>query len=148
MLLNYIEAFQSLNPNTTKEDGEKPYKPALLLAVLDNIETAQITNNQIHYTPDLIASFRHYHEKLGATMSYKLRQFVYAFFHLRGEGFWQLKPNPGVDLEASELKIDSFTKLQDAVAYARLDLNLWKLLEAYKTRAILRSTLLAAYSPK
>jgi len=146
MLLNYVEAFRLLNVNATIEQGRKPYKPALLLAVIDGIETGQIQNNQIIITPELIASFRVHREKLGATTPYESRNFAYPFFHLRGEGFWQLKEKPGMQIKInSSNSISGLNHLREVIAYARLDLNLWELLKTEKSRNILRNTLLAKY---
>ncbi|GAA3935682.1 hypothetical protein GCM10022406_20030 [Hymenobacter algoricola] len=146
MLLNYVEVFRSLNVNATAKLGPKPYKPALLLAVIAEIEAGRIRNNQIIITPELIASFREYRQKLGATSGFQVRNFIYPFFHLRGEGFWRLQEKPGMKLpETSASYVGGLKQLQDTVAYARLDLNLWHLLQQEKTRIILRNELLAKY---
>ena len=147
MLLNYVEAFRSLNPNTTKDEGDKPYKPALLLAVIEGVEEEAISKNQIFITPELIASFRKYHKLLNAVAPYQLRHFVYPFVYLQGERFWQLRDEHGqIVVLTSADAITSMKQLQKSMAYARLDLNLWNLLQTENTRTILRNALIAKYA--
>ena len=144
MLLNYVEAFQSLNVNSPGKQERKPYKPALLLAVIDGIEAGRIQNNQIIITQELIDSFTSNCEKLGVTTPYRSRNLAYPFFHLKTEGFWRLQEKPGMKIVVtSSNSISGLKHLQEVVAYARLDLSLWDLFKADKSRNILRNALLA-----
>ncbi|GAA3935662.1 hypothetical protein [Hymenobacter algoricola] len=53
----YLTRFRKLK--TSRLGGqEAPYKPALLLAVLEGIEDGSMLNNQIIITPELLAAFQ------------------------------------------------------------------------------------------
>jgi len=146
MFFNYIDYFKSLRPNNSNGE-QKPYKPALLLAVIEGIETGDIQHNRIYITPELIAAFRKYRELLGASKLYQLRHFVYPFYHLKSEAFWQLKTKPGQTIVTNSANsISGMKPLRDALDYARLDLNLWDLLNKPSSRNILRDVLLGTYT--
>jgi hypothetical protein len=53
-----IHRFTHLRVARSRQHGEAPYKPALLLAVLDGIEDGSIRDNRIYITPELLAAFR------------------------------------------------------------------------------------------
>lgn len=146
MLFNYIGYFKVLRPNSSG-GYQKPYKPALLLAVIEGIETGAIQNNKIYITPELIASFRNYRELLGASTPYQIRHFVYPFYHLKSEDFWQLKEQPEKRLVINSAgSVTSMKQLREAIDYARLDLSLWQELAKPKARNILRDVLLGTYT--
>lgn len=55
---SYLQRFTHLRVARSRQHGEAPYKPALLLAVLDGIEDGSIQDNRIYITPELLAAFR------------------------------------------------------------------------------------------
>ena len=146
MLLRYIEDFQRLN--TSSPNGKsRPYKPALLLAVLDGIESGLIQNRRVHITAELIAMFRKNLMTLGATTPYQARHFAYPFYHLKSENFWRLVEKPGEKIVVTAANsISGLGQLREAVDYALLDVSLWGLLTHDKTRAQLRDVLLKKYT--
>ena len=146
MLLRYIEDFQRLNTNSPNGKS-RPYKPAILLAVLDGIESGLIQNRRVHITAELIAMFRKNLMTLGATTPYQARHFAYPFYHLKSENFWRLVEKPGEKIVVTTANsIGGLGQLREAVDYALLDVSLWGLLTHDKTRAQLRDVLLKKYT--
>ena len=96
-LAHYIHKFTKLRrdnamnwPDSTR--GKSPYKPLLLLAVLDQFDQGQITHNLIELTPDLGNLFDLYCAVVlppGMVCNIAM-----PFFHMKGEGFWHLVPLP------------------------------------------------------
>ena len=84
---------------------------------------------------------------LGATTPYQLRHFIYPFYHLKSEGFWQLKEKPGKTIAVNSANsVTSMKPLREALDYARVDLSLWNLLVKPSQRNILRDILLGTYT--
>lgn len=145
MLLRYLEDFQRLKPNVSNGIS-KPYKPALLLAVLEGVEDGSIQNNRIYITPELIVAFRKYRELLGAVGKYDSRHFAYPFYHLKSEEFWRLKLKPERQFRLTAANsIASLKQLQEDVNFAQLDINLWDLVMNAAARNRLREALLGQY---
>ena len=134
--------------NTNSSNGiSRPYKPALLLAVLDGIESGIVQNRRVHITAELIAMFRQNLVTLGATTPYQARHLAYPFYHLKSEDFWRLVEKPGKKIVLTAANsISGLGQLREAVDYALLDVNLWGLLTQDKTRARLREVLLEKYT--
>lgn len=134
---------------------ESPYKPALLLAVLDGIESpesGQIRDNRIYITPELIAAFKAYCELLSPGPAYAAAPFQLPFFHLQGRAdarrFWHLHPKPGRELLlTSANSVRSFAHLREVIDYAALDPQLWALLQQPAPREAIRQALLTRYFP-
>lgn len=146
MLLRYIEDFQRLNTNSPNGKS-RPYKPALLLAVLDGIESGLVQNRRVHITAELITLFRKKLMTLGDMAPYQARHFAYPFYHLKSENFWRLVEKPGKKIVLTAANsISGLGQLREAVDYALLDVSLWGLLTNDKTRAQLRDVLLKKYT--
>lgn len=127
---------------------ESPYKPALLLAVLEGIEEQAIRDNRIEITPELIAGFKVYCQLLSPGPEYGACPFQLPFFHLRSSGFWHLHARPGRELVLTSSKsVRSFGHLREVIAYVSLDAALWDLLLQPVAREEVRQALLARYFP-
>ena len=157
-LATFIQRLTSLRVDSQPQaDGkvESPYKPALLLAVLDGIEgnaDGQIVDNRIYITAALIAAFKAYCELLRPGPAYAAAPFQLPFFHLQGRNdakrFWHLHPKPGRELVlTSANSVRSFAHLRDVIDYASLDPQLWTLLQQPAPREAIRQALLARYFP-
>ncbi len=124
--------------------GKSPYKPLLLLAVLDQFDQGQITQNLIELTPDLGNLFDLYCAVVlppGMVCNIAM-----PFFHMQGEGFWQLVPLPGKEaFVTSGRRLTSESQLANNVAGARLDDELFVLLIVKESRDILRAALIEAH---
>lgn len=148
MPLSYLQRFQQLRVARSAAHGEAPYKPALLLAVLDGIAAGSIQHNRIEITPELIAAFTAICTDLGSGQHFTAHNFALPFYHLTGDKFWHLHPWPGLELLlTSSGSVRSFRHLRDVVAYAALDAGLWALAQQPDTRAALQQALLGRYFP-
>jgi putative restriction endonuclease len=127
---------------------ESPYKPALLLAVLEGVEERTIRDNRIKITPELITAFKAYCQLLSPGPEYAASPFQLPFFHLQCSGFWHLHARPGREMVLTSLKsVRSFGHLRDVIAYASLDAALWDLLMQPVAREEIRQALLVRYFP-
>ncbi|MGI4872661.1 MAG: HNH endonuclease [Janthinobacterium lividum] len=149
MLADYLRRFQKLRVASSRQHGEAPYKPALLLAVLEGVAEGSIQHNRIEITPELIAAFKAICTDLGTSAQFTAGNFSLPFYHLRSDGFWHLHPWPGLEiLLTSSGSVRSFRHLRDVLAYAALDADLWQLLLVPADRAALRQALLTRYFPQ
>jgi len=127
---------------------QSPYKPALMLAVLEGVEEGLIVGNRIAITPELIAAFKAYCQLLSPGPEYAARPFQLPFFHLQSSGFWHLHARPGCELIVTSSKsVRSFGHLRDVIAYAAVDAALWDLWAQPVTREEIRQALLMCYFP-
>ena len=127
---------------------ESPYKPALLLAVLEGVEEQTIRDNRIEITPELITAFKAYCQLLSPGPEYAASPFQLPFFHLQSSGLWHLHARPGRELVLTSSKsVRSFGHLRDVIAYASVDAALWDLLTQPMAREELRQALLVRYFP-
>jgi len=127
---------------------EAPYKPALLLAVLEGVEEGLVKNNRIVITPELIAAFRAYCQLLSPGPEYAACPFQLPFFHLQSGRFWHLHAQPGRELVlTSSRSVRSFGHLREVIAYASLDEALWELVQRPLAREDIRQALLTRYFP-
>lgn len=148
---SYLLRLKKLRVDGEKVDGvkiESPYKPALLLAVIEGIEEQLIQDNRIEITPELISGFKAYCQLLSPGPEYRACPFQLPFFHLKSSGFWHLHARPGLELLVTASKsVRSFGHLRDVIAYASLDAALWELLLQPLAREEIRQTLLVRYFP-
>lgn len=146
LLPDYLRRFRQLRVARSRAHGEAPYKPALLLAVLDGIAEGSIRDNRIEITPELIAAFTANCANLGTSAHFTAANFALPFYHLTGDGFWHLHTWPGLELLlTASSSVRSFRHLREVVAYAALDADLWKLAQQPAARATLQQALLARY---
>ena len=68
---------------------EKPYKPALLLSILDLIEQGHFRENDFPLTDELIQRYKTLIGIVGRTQDTP-DKIQYPYYHLSGEGFWEL----------------------------------------------------------
>ncbi|UYZ58169.1 HNH endonuclease [Hymenobacter latericus] len=146
---SYLHRFTHLRVARSRQHGEAPYKPALLLAVLDGIEDGSIQDNRVYITPELLAAFRSICRDLSTSALFRANDFSLPFYHLSGDGFWHLRTLPGLEvLLTASRSVKSFRNLRDTVEYAYLDAELWALLQQPAAREELRQALLLRYFPQ
>ena len=149
MLADYLQRFQKLRVARSRQHGEAPYKPALLLAVLEGIAEGSIQGNRIEITPELLAAFRAICTDLGTSSYFGAGSFALPFYHLSGDGFWHLHPWPGrAVLLTTSNSPRRLRHLREVLAYASLDPELWQLLQEPTHRTALRQALLTRYFPQ
>lgn len=137
----YCRKFAKLN--VSRSAGVAPHKPILLLSAIELVARGDIRQNQIVLSPELIAAFLNLWSHLVEGRQPDITQ---PFFHLRGDGFWHHVPNPGFEaVVASKVKIRGLRNLQQAIAYAYVDRELFQLLQNPDSRSILIQTLLETW---
>lgn len=128
LIFKYSNYFRKLNRGFTKNLGRAPHKPILLISLIQLIAKGKITSNRIFITSEILLAFKQNWEQLVTTAHY--RNFALPFFHLRSEPFWYLVAKPGKTIEKTRSKsIKSFNNLNDSIAFAELDKELFLLLQ-------------------
>lgn len=149
MLENYIERFKRLRSDRNAQWlatslYRSPYKPLLLLSVMDLFAEGSITDNLIQITPDLGELFNLYCSLVMSTD--QRNNMAMPFFHLSREGFWHLIPLPGKEnIIASQRRLQSINLLVETVQGARFDDELYALLCVERSRNLLRTVLIETY---
>lgn len=138
----YAKKFANLRVD--KARGIAPHKPILLLAVLDRFKKGKILHNEIYLTPDLTANFlKLWHCFVSSDHHSNI---ALPFFHLTGDKFWHLMPNPGFEaMMQARIKIRTLSALRSAVKYAYLDEELFALLSDPGNRIELTAILIRAW---
>lgn len=146
----YARLFADLNTSRNRRywtgatKHQAPHKPLLLLSVIDLFEQGGIRSNLIELSSDLGDTFARYWERV---LPFDRRgNIALPFFHLRSEGFWNLLPKPGKE-EAlrSAAQIRSLAHLEGHTLGARLDEDLYQLLQTKERRNRLRRVLIETY---
>lgn len=127
-LNHYIERFRKLRSDRNADWPEaslkrSPYKPLLLLAVMDLFAQGSITSNFIELSSDLSELFDLYCLQI---MSPDTRwNIAMPFFHLSAESFWRLLPLPGKEnILASGKRLQSVSLLTQTVKGVHLEEDL------------------------
>lgn len=147
IIYKYSTFFQKLNRGYSKNLGRAPHKPILLLSVIQLIAKGIITTNKIFIDSDLILAFQNNWKLLVDTGHSS--NFSLPFFHLRSEPFWRLVTKPGSQLSLTSSKsIKSFNSLNESVAYAEIDKDLFYLLLLPENQVWFEQLLIDSYFPK
>jgi putative restriction endonuclease len=140
----YTKKFVKLGVD--RAHGVAPHKPTLLLSVIEQFEKGRIQHNQIYLTPELIATFLKYWSNLVTTDHRS--DISLPFFHLTGDKFWYLMPNPGFEATvASRTKIKGLAALRNTVKYAYVDDELFEYLQDISSRIQLIEILISKWFP-
>lgn len=143
-LTRYINSFTTLRRAPT--NGGAPHKPILLLAVLQLAAQGAIERGQVFITPELVALFRSNWQQLVHTQHDCLM--AMPFFHLKSSGFWNLIPKTGaLDINKLSQFTKSLTRLDSAVEYAQLDVELFTLMMDAEANGMLQFALMEKYFP-
>lgn len=150
MTTDYIKRFTKLRTDTSPARWpamtcyRAPYKPFLLLAVMDLIAEDMIQTNFIEFNADLMDVFDLYWDKIMGHE--KISNPVLPFFHLHRDGFWHLVPVPGKEQILADVpQIRSIGPLRQLVLGATLDDALFEMLLNRETRDDLRRVLIETY---
>lgn len=110
-------------------------KPIFLIALFDQIEKKQITDNKILFNCGLRECYERYYSTYEPEM--KITPFYKPFFHLQTDGYWHI-----IWKDATETKTPSDKYLRESVKYATVDNALWDLLQDEQSRFILRDVVI------
>lgn len=147
---SYIKMFLQLRTNknrshwTSTTTYRAPHKPLLLLSVLDEFAQEKVHSNLVELSSDIGDAFSRYWKNV--LPFERPGNIVLPFFHLRSEGFWHLLPKPGKE-EAlrSVSQMQSLSRFDEYSFGARLDEDLYRLLQTKECRHRLRRTLIETY---
>lgn len=139
-ILYYQTAFSQLRRN--RQNGGAPHKPVLLLSVLRLCQNGDIRSPYIEPSPLLYHTFKTLWRNLVPASAPFSPSFYYPFFHLQSEPFWQLIPVKGQSLPR---EVTSLKRLQECVACAKIDDELFELLERPLQNTLLEKHLLEHY---
>lgn len=150
LLQKYIHQFSHLHTNINRQRWtpathfRAPHKPFLLLSILDLFAQGSFQNKLIEITPELGDLFAQYWTILKPT---NLRgNLALPFFHLRSSDFWHLIPVLGREVVLENTRqVDTLSQLQKLILGARLDDDLFQLVQVQETREALRATLIQTY---
>jgi putative restriction endonuclease len=133
---NYIERFQKLRVNRQHDRPAAPYKPALLLSVIDAISVGEIKSNRIYPTDQLADRFVGWRDRFNARISgFEFKSdMTYPFLHLRGDRFWYVQPLHPSEIENFGSTVRSLGQLRDRVSYAWVEDDLWQIWQSVEGR--------------
>ncbi len=139
----YYRKFSKLRVDRAR--GIAPHKPILLLSIIDLIEHKVLRHNRIFLEPELIATFLKFWSQLGSNAHQP--DIALPFFHLRGDGFWHFKANPGYEsaIASGQNRLRTISALREVVYYAYLDNELFECLQDVRSRQGLVNALVAAW---
>ena len=144
VLTKYIKAFTKLRVAPT--NGGAPHKPILLLSVLQLALQGGIYRGQVEISPELVALFRS-NWKAFVKTKHDCKMSM-PFFHLKTSGFWTLVAEQGqLDVNSLSSFTKSLVKLDAAIDYAQLDMELVALIENPEHNRILQQAILQKYFP-
>jgi len=150
MTTDYVKRFANLRTDTSPARWpavtchRAPYKPFMLLAVIDLIAQGVIQTNFVEFNADLMDVFDLYWDRIMGRE--KSSNPVMPFFHLRSEGFWHLVPVPGKEQAlAATPRIPSIGLLRRLVLGVTLDAALFEMLLKKETREDLQRVLIETY---
>ena len=144
-LQKYLNTFQKLKQGITKY-GKAPHKVILLISVLQIIKNKQISQNLIFVSPELVMLYRTNWNLLVKTPH--VCNFALPFWHLKGDGFWKLSPKDGFKSLLIEKKpVSSLGELNSLIDHAKLNQDLYDLINNERNNLILQQFLLNTYFP-
>lgn len=145
-LLDYEKRFATLRMNRGGTN-KSPHKVAMLQAVMDLVESGEVSNNRVYFNDNLKIHFTKRFQQLASPSDRNNPHLPY--FHLRSEGFWHLKVRPGQQQQYQQLTTATSQGVIDAhIDYAFLDDELFELLGNRIARELLRAALLTSLDEK
>ena len=144
---NWLERLYNLRRDK-RGSHERPHKPVLLLAILDLLDHGIVTKNEIHLSQDLVKTFNRYFEAVRQQDDQP--SIENPFYHLCGDGFWQLVPKAGERPLYEQGKTSATPSIKALrEVHGRFDDNFWStFLSDAHTRHQLREALIARYFPE
>ncbi|WP_136798765.1 HNH endonuclease [Desulfosediminicola ganghwensis] len=144
----YLQAITNLRVDKNKKSWAdytyhcSPYKPFLLLSILDHIASGIITRNFIEPSFELAETFQSYIELLPPTG--RKASMALPFYHLERSGFWHMLPREG-EVHHTGRSINSVAQLRKIYLAVKLDEDLFKLLQMETSREKIRLAIVEKY---
>ena len=146
----YISLFSNLNTDKSKSRWDErttlraPHKPLLLLAVFDRFAEGAYPTNLIEFDDDLSELFAIYWALVDPPSVHG--NIAMPLYHLQSDDFWHLLPRKGYEERLKyDGKIHSIRKLRETVYGAKLNDDLYELLQQQEARDTLRTVLINTY---
>lgn len=122
---------------------QAPHKAVLLLAIMDMIESGEITRPRIVLTKQLEDAFeKEWKRFIGAPLVFKCKVAT-PFWHMQNEPFYSLFLNTGEEIKGFNNPY-SVKRLREET-YAVIDPDLFKLMQKKDSRTELRELLIGKY---
>lgn len=128
---------------------EKPYKPALILSILDLMDQGHFPGNQFPLTVALIDRYKSLIAIVGKPTD--TARIEYPYYHLSGDGFWTLLPLAGeapLYQEGQAGRSPSVKRLRKATQGGSFDQAFYQAFQDPIQRQLIRQSLIARYFPE
>lgn len=148
MLDHYLQDFRRVRVDTNRKSWtevtnfKSPYKPFLLLSVMDLIAYGSITRNFIEPTIDLTDTWMGYIALLPPMN--RQASMAYPFFYMNNDGFWNLQPRTDSEIIHGQT-IKSIKQLKQCYYGAKFNDDLFPLIQLQSSRQKLRAALIESY---
>ena len=146
-LTDQLEALYDLKRD--KSAGyEKPYKPALVLSLIDLVEQGVVTDNRFQLSNELVARYCEYLRIVGGPDDHA--KIHYPFWHLCGDKLWMCYHADGQPLYESGFNASSspsVKSIRENMCHASFDPELFNYLQNPDDRELIRHALISRYFP-
>lgn len=124
-------------------------KPLYITSIIEAIEWDALTENEIMISNDFIRKrFGQLYEQVnGNRKGYEVSFFVRPFFHLSSASFYHLIWKQGVE-QSKMVSTPSAKYLRENLLYAKLDDELWELLQDAENRDYIKQNIISRYLTK
>lgn len=124
-------------------------KPLYITSIIEAIEWDALTENEIMISNEFIRKrFGQLHEQVnGNRKGYEVSFFVRPFFHLSSASFYHLIWKQGVE-QSKMASTPSAKYLRENLLYAKLDDELWELLQDAENRDYIKQNIISRYLTK
>ncbi len=95
-IIAFTRKLTKLKVDRTK-GAPAPHKAVLLLSLIQSIECGDIQENKVYIVPELVARFKDNWHLLVKNEKFN-PNFSLPFFHLKNDGFWFLRTEPGKEI--------------------------------------------------
>lgn len=148
LLSTYTEMILSIH--TGSIDGKVALsKPLYITSIIEAIEWDALTENEIKISNEFIRKrFGQLYEQVnGNRKGYEVSFFVRPFFHLSSASFYRLIWKQGVE-QSNKASTPSAKYLRENLLYAKLDDELWELLQDAESREYIKQNIIRRYLTK
>ena len=148
MLDHYLEAFGRIRVDTNRKswaaetNHKSPYKPFLLMSVMDLIADGSISRNFIEPSIVLTETWMGYISLLPPMN--RQASMAYPFFYMGSDGFWSLQPRHKNPVKPGQT-ISSLKRLRECYFGAKFNDDLFPLLQMESSRDRLRARLVETF---
>lgn len=142
-ILYYEFRFSHLSTNKVG-DKVAPHKPLLLLSVIDLIEKGIINSPIIELSDALVDAFERNANIYVSGIEHFKPNLGMPFFYMRSESFWKLIPR----VDGVTPMVNTISSLRKYYSHARIDDELYQLLQVSAAAQSLRQVLIETYLTK